>query len=110
MQGAEDLTRFAAAVSVVPDDAPAWLAVKRKTVALIGDLVQEDPESPVSCVCVRVCVMCVCVCVCVVCVCVCGVCVSVYIYSYLGSGKWSPLATLVKGHHRLCRHHSIFLR
>ncbi len=65
VQGAEDLTRFAAAVAVVPDNTPGWLAVKRKTVALIGDLVQEDQDSPVSpCVGVGVGV-CGCGCVCV---------------------------------------------
>eukprot|EP00802_Teleaulax_amphioxeia_P015418 Tamp_15508.p1 GENE.Tamp_15508~~Tamp_15508.p1 ORF type:complete len:407 (-),score=90.77 Tamp_15508:315-1397(-) len=47
-QGAEDVTRFAAAIAPIPDDTPGWLAVKRKTVALVSDLVQEDSHSPVA--------------------------------------------------------------
>lgn len=48
--GPQDLTAFVAAVASVPDldahGSSPWLPVKRKVVALIGDLVVEDVETP----------------------------------------------------------------
>mmetsp|Transcript_66940 Transcript_66940/g.97931 ORF Transcript_66940/g.97931 Transcript_66940/m.97931 type:complete len:320 (+) Transcript_66940:1-960(+) len=49
-KGPQDLTTFVAVVASVPDVAvdgsSQWLPVKRKAVALVGDLVVEDVETP----------------------------------------------------------------
>ena len=46
IQGPRDLVKFAAAVAALPagPDADAWLPVRRKVVALVGDMATERPD------------------------------------------------------------------